>query len=62
VYNDADIDASPVVWARAMDAASDAELIRYFGARHVWLLEPDEQRLAPLPANYAQSERAIPAR
>jgi hypothetical protein len=57
VYNDADIDAAPVVWARAMDPASDAELLRYFNNRHVWLLEPDDQRLVPLPANYAHDWR-----
>jgi hypothetical protein len=41
VYNDADIDASPVVWAREMDPARNAALIRYFEGRSVWLLEPD---------------------
>jgi hypothetical protein len=41
VYNDADIDNAPVVWAREMDAGHNAELIRYFHDRHVWLMEPD---------------------
>ena len=41
VYNAADIDGSKVVWAREMDAASNAELMRYFGNRRVWLVEPD---------------------
>ena len=49
VYNRADIDASPVVWAREMDPESDAQLIRYFGDRHVWLLMADEQPLRMLP-------------
>jgi hypothetical protein len=48
VYNRANIDDAKVVWARAMDAASDAELIRYFADRKVWLLEPDLRRLAPV--------------
>jgi hypothetical protein len=48
VYNAADIDGSPVVWARALDSASDAELLRYFADRQAWLLEPDVQRLVPL--------------
>jgi hypothetical protein len=41
VYNDAGIDASPVVWARELDRDGNAELIRYFGDRRVWLVEPD---------------------
>jgi hypothetical protein len=45
VYNDADIDASPVVWAREMDGERNAKLIRYFHDRHVWLLEPDRDLL-----------------
>src|SRR5262249_50649124 len=45
VYNDADIDASPVVWAREMDAQRNAELIQYFHDRQVWLLEPDRDWL-----------------
>ena len=41
VYNAADIDNSPVVWAREMGPAEDRELIRYFKDRKVWLIEPD---------------------
>ncbi len=44
VYNGADIDRSPVVWARETDPAQDAELICYFKDRTVWVLEPDKHR------------------
>jgi len=40
VFNNADIDGSKVLWARDM-GAQNAELIHYFGSRHVWLAEPD---------------------
>jgi hypothetical protein len=49
VFNEADIDAAKVIWARDMGAAKNVELINYFKDRHVWLLEPDENppKLAP---------------
>lgn len=43
VYNAADIDGSKVVWARQMDAKSDAQLLNYFTDREVWLLNADVQ-------------------
>ncbi len=51
VYNDANIDASPVVWARDLGAAADAELVRYFPTRDFWLFNPDEEpvKLTPYP-------------
>lgn len=42
VYNAADIDASPVVWARDMSAAENRELLSYYKDRKVWLVEPDQ--------------------
>jgi hypothetical protein len=41
VHNAADIDSSPIVWARDLGAAENVKLIRYYPDRSVWLLEPD---------------------
>lgn len=49
VYNDADIDGSDIVWARAMTPAKDDELLDYFSDRRVWLLEPDKKSLRMMP-------------
>lgn len=51
VYNRADIDGSKVVWARDAGAADNLELIRYYGNRKVWLVEPDviPARVSPYP-------------
>jgi len=42
VFNDADIDRAPIVWARDMGAEKNAELVRYFRGRRVWLLDGDQ--------------------
>jgi hypothetical protein len=49
VYNDADIDAAPVVWARDMGDEGNRNLLRYFENRMVWLAEPDQHppRITP---------------
>ena len=41
VYNAASIDDAKVVWAHEMDAERDAELLRYFRGRQVWLVDAD---------------------
>jgi hypothetical protein len=49
IYNEADIDASRVVWAREFRNEQDSRLIQYFHDRKVWLFEPDlsPPRLTP---------------
>lgn len=49
VYNDADIDASPVVWARAMSDTQDTELLKYFASRCTWQLFADAKPPALRP-------------
>ncbi len=41
VYNAADIEKSPIVWAREMDAVRNAKLVDYFADRRIWLLYVD---------------------
>jgi hypothetical protein len=38
VYNSAEIDQQPVVWARAMDEARNARLLAYYSDRQAWQL------------------------
>jgi hypothetical protein len=52
VYNRADIDRAPVVWARDVAAPQQEPLLRYFRNRRVWILEPDRP-LGPLLRPYA---------
>jgi hypothetical protein len=55
VYNNPDIDASKVVWARELDPADNEKLIDYYRNRTVWLVEPDSSPVAvgPYPAQVA---------
>jgi hypothetical protein len=41
VYNDADIDAAKVVWARDMGTDGNQELLNYFKDRRVWRVNAD---------------------
>jgi hypothetical protein len=67
VYNGADIDRQNVVWARDMGAGKNEELLRYYGARRVWLLDADNVpvRLVKYPdeaENHpAKAESNVPA-
>jgi len=49
VYNAADIDAAPIVWAHAMSPAEDAALLRHFAGRTVWRVTIDDDDVRPVP-------------
>ncbi|HEV2047445.1 MAG TPA: hypothetical protein VGQ95_12720 [Chthoniobacterales bacterium] len=49
VYNGADIDRAPVIWAREMDPAQNRKLLDYFKDRRVWLLQVDPGKTQLLP-------------
>ena len=57
VYNHADIDASAVVWARAMDPVNDRSLRSYFASRRAWIVDADAKppRLSPYPESAASA-------
>jgi hypothetical protein len=49
VYNGADIDGQDVIWAHDLGESRNAELIRYYKDRKIWLLEPDIAGSHPVP-------------
>ena len=42
IYNRADIDNAPVIWAQDMGRQENLRLVEYFKGRSFWLLKPDE--------------------
>jgi hypothetical protein len=62
VWNEADIDASQVVWAREMNPDADRRLLAYFPDRRAWLLEVEVDkriyRLTPHPLRDAAEGRS----
>lgn len=49
IYNDADIDASRIVWARDLGPQKDAELARYYEGRIVWMVDPNVEPATCVP-------------
>ncbi len=41
IYNDADIDASDVVWARDMGIERNRDVLEYFHDRKIWIVDPN---------------------
>jgi hypothetical protein len=42
VFNEANIDASKLVWARSLDEKHNAAVRNYFSDRQIWVLDPDQ--------------------
>ena len=53
VYNEAEIDNAPVVWARDLGPERNARLHRYFSSRTTWLLEADQRHPHLVPYTLA---------
>ena len=49
IYNDADIDASKVVWARDMGVQENRSLLQYFRERKIWMVDPNVEPATILP-------------
>ena len=58
VYNRADIDGAPVVWARELGEADDRRLLEYFRDRSAWLLLADEVPVKIVPLTSAPGQPA----
>jgi hypothetical protein len=57
VYNAADIDAAPVVWARPMGPQGVKELAEYYPDRKIWILDVDKDGLRPSLVPYREAFR-----
>ncbi len=59
VYNAADIDRSPIVWAQDMGDAANRRLLDYYPNRTHWLLKPDGDA-SPALRRYSPGTRTTP--
>lgn len=50
VYNLADVDAAPVVWAHDLGPEANAELLRYYRNRTPWIVDVDQES-GPFPVH-----------
>jgi hypothetical protein len=51
IYNDADIDASRIVWARDLGPLENTKLVDYFKGRDVWRVDPNVVNPQAVPTN-----------
>lgn len=51
VYNDADLDQAPIVWARDMGPEENADLLNYYEDRQAWILHADQDPPKLEPVN-----------
>ena len=56
IYNRADIDNAPVVWAQDMGPLENRRLMDYFKGRTFWLLKPDENPSQTEPYSASDSQ------
>jgi hypothetical protein len=64
VYNTADVDSAPIVWARDFGPENNCGLLEYFKGRQIWQVTPDDPdpKLMPYPSGcqHAPSNNAAP--
>ena len=61
VYNDADIDASRIVWARDMGDELNQELANYYKDRKIWLLHADDRKLSAYRPSVPNADQIVSA-